>query len=124
MEGIAAILLEVVDVDDPVEVGAETFYEILVINQGTAFAKSVQITAKVPEGMSIIGSQGPSRGVIVGQTIRFAVLPKLAPRADAIYRVKVRASQPGDFRIQVEATAETFKVPITELESTKVYRDD
>ena len=41
VEGIDAILLEVVDVDDPVEVGAETYYEILVTNQGTEFANQL-----------------------------------------------------------------------------------
>ena len=53
VEGIAAILLEVVDVDDPVEVGADTYYEILVTNQGTDFARNVAITATVPRCMQI-----------------------------------------------------------------------
>lgn len=123
VEGIAAILLEVVDADDPVEVNNETFYEILVTNQGTDFARNVTITAEAPEGMKIVGSKGPSRGQINGQTIRFAPLPKLAPLADAIYRVKIRSSKPGDLRIKVRANAETLDSPVTELESTKVYQD-
>lgn len=124
VEGIAAILLEVVDVDDPVEVGAETFYEVLVTNQGTDFARNVRITAKAPAGMTIVGSKGPSEGKIDGQTIRFDAIEKLAPRADAIYRVKVRSSKPGDYRIEVSADIETLDAPVTELESTKVYQDD
>lgn len=123
VEGIAAILLEVVDVYDPIEVGADTFYEILVTNQGTAFATGVQIIAKIPDGMTIIGAKGPTRGSVDGQTIRFAVLPRLAPRADAIYRIKVRGNKPGDFRIEVQATAGSLNSPVTELESTKVYQD-
>ena len=123
MEGIAAILLEVVDVDDPVEVGIETFYEILVTNQGTDFARAVRIVATVPEGMAIISADGPTAGRLDGRTVRFAELRKLAPRADAIYRVKVRASKPGDFRIEVKVTTETLKAPVMELESTKVYSD-
>jgi hypothetical protein len=123
LEGISAILLEVVDVDDPVEVGTETLYEILVTNQGTEFAEGVRVTAKVPDGMKIIDSIGPSQGVIEGQTIRFAALPKLAPRADAIYRFQVQGSKPGDFRIEVQATADTLEAPVTELESTKYYED-
>ncbi|MCH8829705.1 MAG: DUF11 domain-containing protein [Planctomycetes bacterium] len=124
VEGIAAILLEVVDVDDPVEVGAETFYEILVTNQGTAFARNVAIKATVPTGMQILGSTGPSVGKIDGQTITFAVLPKLAPRADAIYRIKVRTTQAGDLRIEATVMADSLESPVKELESTKVYKDD
>ena len=123
VEGIAAILLEVVDVDDPVKVGAETYYEILITNQGTEFAKNVTISATVPDGIAILGSKGPSDGKITGQTITFKTLPKLAPRADAIYPIKVRTSKPGDLRIEVEASADSLKMPVKELESTKVYQD-
>lgn len=123
VEGIAAILLEVVDVDDPVEVGAETYYEILVTNQGTEFAKNVVVTASVPDGITLLGSKGPSNGRIVGRKITFAALPKLAPRADAIYRIKVRTDKAGDLRIEAQATADSLKAPVKELESTKVYQD-
>lgn len=123
VEGIAAILLEVVDIADPIEVGAETTYEILVTNQGTAFAEDVAITATVPEAMEIVAGQGPSGYKIDGRTIRFEVLPKVAPLADAIYRVKVRAKKPGDCRIEVSANAKSLDSPVTELESTKVYED-
>lgn len=123
VDGIAAILLEVVDVDDPVEVGAITYYEILVTNQGTEFAKNIRITADVPEGIKLLGATGPSKGVIKGQTITFDALPKLAPRADAIYRIKVRMQKAGDLRIEAKATSASLRAPVTELESTKVYRD-
>lgn len=123
VEGIAAILLEVVDVDDPVEVGAVTYYEILVTNQGTEFAKNIRINATMPEGITLLGSKGPSEGKINGRTITFEPLPKLAPRADAIYRIKVRTTKPGDLRIEATATADTLKSPVKELESTKVYSD-
>ncbi len=123
VEGIAAILLEVVDIDDPVEVGTETGYEILITNQGTDFAKNIQIKLDVPEGMEITGVKGPSEGKIQGRTAYFAPLVKLAPRADAIYRVKVKGLQAGDFRVSVQAQSETLKSPVTEQESTKVYQD-
>lgn len=121
--GIAAILLEVVDVEDPIEVGAETMYEILVTNQGTEFARQIRIVAKVPEGLEVIDLTGPSRGQIDGQRVVFGALEKLAPRADAVYRIKVRGVAPDDFRIEVQATADALASPVTELESTKVYQD-
>ena len=107
----------------PVEVGTETMYEILVTNQGTEFAKGIRITARVPGDMMITNSTGPTVGRIDGSTIEFDSLARLAPRADAIYRVKVKGHRPGDFRIEVEATADALASPVTELESTKVYQD-
>ncbi len=123
VEGIAAILLEVVDVDDPVEVGAETAYEILITNQGTDYATNVQIKLDVPEGMEITNSRGPTKATVKGQTVFFSALPKLAPRADAIYRVNIKGTKPGDFRVSVEAKSDTLRSPVVEQESTKVYQD-
>jgi Domain of unknown function DUF11 len=124
VDGIAAILLEVVDVDDPIEVGATTYYEILVTNQGTEFATNIKIAAKVPDGVQILDSKGPSEGKIVGNKITFAPLPKLAPRADAIYRVRVRMLKAGDIRVEATAMADSLESPVKELESTKVYKDN
>lgn len=123
VDGIAAILLEVVDVDDPIEVGAVTYYEILVTNQGTEFAKNIRITAKMPEGITLLGAKGPSKGVINGRTITFEPLEKLAPRADAIYRIKVRTDKVGDLRIEAQAMSDALTAPVKELESTRVYQD-
>ena len=123
VEGIAAILLEVVDIDDPVEVGTETGYEILVTNQGTDFATGIKIKLDVPEGMEITGVKGPTEGTIEDRTVYFAPLAKLAPRADAIYRVKIKGLKSGDFRVSVQAQSETLTSPVVEQESTKVYQD-
>jgi uncharacterized repeat protein (TIGR01451 family) len=38
-----------VDLDDPVEVGRETVYEIRVVNRGNAACINVQIVATVPD---------------------------------------------------------------------------
>ena len=43
VEGITAIRRSVVDVDDPIEVGGETTYEIRVLNQGSKAATNVQL---------------------------------------------------------------------------------
>ncbi|HUG91449.1 MAG TPA: hypothetical protein VML55_11475, partial [Planctomycetaceae bacterium] len=123
IEGIAAILLEVVDVADPIEVGSETIYEVLVTNQGTDFAENVQIVFKAPEGLEVTGAKGPTEPVAEGRTVTFAPLPKLAPKADAIYRVQARGTKAGDLRIEVQATADSLESPVIELESTKVYED-
>lgn len=123
VEGIAAILLEVVDVDDPVEVGAETAYEVLVTNQGTDFAKNVSIEVHIPEGLTVTGVKGPTLGEVKNGKIAFKPLQKLAPRADAIYRVKVKGTKAGDFRVSVKAQSDTLDSPVTEQESTKVYQD-
>lgn len=123
VEGIAAILLEVVDIDDPVEVGAETAYQILVTNQGTDFATNIKLEVNIPEGMIVNDVKGPSNGAINKNVITFQPIPKLAPRADAIFRIFVRGTKPGDYRLSVNVQSDTLKSPVTEEESTKIYQD-
>src|SRR5439155_15726124 len=57
--GVSALLLEVVDTEDPVEVGGETSYVILVQNQGTTAATNVRVKAEVPPEMKVRRVQGP-----------------------------------------------------------------
>jgi uncharacterized repeat protein (TIGR01451 family) len=121
--GVSALLLEVVDTDDPVEVGADTSYVILVRNQGTADARDVRIVAQVPEQMDITRVTGPSDHRKEGQTIRFEPL-NLPPQGQARYLVYVKAKAPGDVRFKVDMTAEPLKSgPVHEEESTTIYSD-
>lgn len=121
--GVSALLLEVVDTDDPVEVGATTSYVILVRNQGTQAATNVKIEADVPNGMSIIRVTGPADHRKEGQRVTFNPLT-LEPRAEARYLVYVKPHQPGQVRFKTILTADQLTAgPVTEEESTNVYAD-
>ena len=58
VEGLAAIMFEVRDVEDPIEVGGETSYEIRVVNQGTKAATNVQVAVTLPPGLEVISASG------------------------------------------------------------------
>src|SRR5262249_44779702 len=99
VEGVPGLLLAVADLDDPVEVGAETTYEIRVLNQGSGACSQVQIRAVVPDGMAVVGTEPAAHGV-QGQEVVFDPVAKLAGRADVVFRVKVRAKAAGDWRFK------------------------
>ncbi|MGE3809354.1 MAG: hypothetical protein AB7K24_32210, partial [Gemmataceae bacterium] len=123
IEGVPAMMLEVVDLDDPVEVGEETTYEIRVLNQGTTGVTRVQIMATVPPGMMPRSGEGPTAYRIQGQQVIFEPLDRLAARADATYRVRVMCREPGDWRFQVQMSCDQLRQPVNEQESTRIYRD-
>ena len=58
VEGLAAIMFEVRDLEDPIEVGGETGYEIRVVNQGTKAATNVQVAVELPPGMKVHFGRG------------------------------------------------------------------
>ena len=91
---MSALLLEVVDTEDPVEVGAETSYVIVVRNQGTVAATNIRIEALVPEQMDIIRVTGATDHQKDGRRIIFQPLT-LQARTDARYLVYVRGFSPG-----------------------------
>jgi uncharacterized repeat protein (TIGR01451 family) len=123
VEGVPALMLEVVDLDDPVELNNITTYEIRVVNQGSSACTGVQIHALVPSELAPYDAEGPSPHRIQGQVVRFDPLPHLAARADALFRVKVRAVRPGDVRFKVQLFCEQLQGPVHEEESTRLYND-
>jgi uncharacterized repeat protein (TIGR01451 family) len=123
VNGAPGITLEVVDLDDPVELGSETTYEIRVVNQGGCFCEGVRITAELPEGLQPVSAEGPVDHRIDGQRVLFEPMPKLAARADAVYRVKAKAKQPGEWHFAAYLQTAHMQRPVLKEESTTVYND-
>lgn len=123
VEGVAAVLFTVADVDDPVEVGGNATYEIHVVNQGSKAAGRLQIAAVMPPEIKPISGDGPSRGAVDGQRIVFEPMTRLAPKADVTYKVVGQCLSPGDLRVQVLLQTDEMAKPVVKEESTRVYKD-
>ena len=123
VEGLAAMMFEVVDLQDPIEIGGETTYEIRVVNQGSKAASNVQVLVVMPQGVRPLAAQGETRHTIQGERVIFAPLAKLAPKADVTYRVNAQGLRAGDQRVRVQVSTDDLKQPITKEESTRVYSD-
>jgi uncharacterized repeat protein (TIGR01451 family) len=118
-EGIAAVRFEVIDLDDPVEVGKEAVYEIRVTNQGTGACSNVQLVAAIAEGTVYTGSSGPTQVKAQGQHLIFEPISTLGVKGEAVYRVKVRGSVAGDSRFKVQLTCDQVRTPVVKEESTR-----
>jgi uncharacterized repeat protein (TIGR01451 family) len=123
VEGISAIMFEVRDTEDPIEVNGETTYEIRVVNQGSKAATNVRVLVSLPPGLQFVSASGEThfsgeRGGIV-----FEPLTQLAPKADTVYRVQVKGVQAGDQRVTVQVSTDDIGQPIRREESTRVFGD-
>ena len=123
VEGIVAIYFEVADLQDPIEVGGQTLYEIRVVNQGSKEATNLQLAAELPPGLRAVAAEGPSPQAQAPRpnVILFEPLQRLAAKADVTYRVRVEGVQPGDLRMQVQVWTDEIQKPIKKEESTRVY---
>lgn len=121
VEGIPAILLEVIDSNDPIQIGEEVTYVIQVTNQGSANGTGIRIVCEVPEQETFVSAGGATAGTLSGRTVTFAPLPNLPPKARAEFRVTVRANASGDVRFLTSMTSDQFERPVQETESTNLY---
>lgn len=119
--GVPAILLEVVDGTDPVEVGAQTTFTVVVTNQGSTPDTNVRVNATFPEQLQFVSASGTTTVTSSGQAITFAPVASLAPGARAEWKVVARAKGAADARSRWEMTSEQFRTPIIETESTNLY---
>jgi len=120
-QGIPAILLEVVDLTDPVEVGSNTTYRIRVTNQGTAVDTDIVITATLPAEVSFLSARGPTAETVSGRDVTFGALPSLAPGAARDWFVEVQADAVGDVRFAVAMTSSRLTSSVNETEATNLY---
>jgi uncharacterized repeat protein (TIGR01451 family) len=125
IRGVPGVLLEVIDLDDPIELGTNATYDITVTNQGTTDANNVTIVATIqPEGEYVSSSAvtpNATTATVVGKKITFAPVPTLPPRAKVTWRVVVKAVKEGDTRFRLSMTTRRLTSPVEESESTEFY---
>jgi uncharacterized repeat protein (TIGR01451 family) len=119
--GIPAILLEVVDLDDPIEVGKDVTYEIKVTNQGSAPGTNIRVVCALDASQEFVTCTGDTAANAQNRIVTMDPLPSLDPKAAATWRVVVKATAAEDVRFKVELRSDQFERPITEDESTRQY---
>ena len=119
--GIPAILLEVIDVEDPIPVGEIEEYEIVATNQGSADGTNIKIEILLEDTMKFEKAEGATKATVSGNKVTFEALPALSPKKTATWKVFVKAVSQGDVRFGVQMTSDQLKRPVNETESTNFY---
>ncbi len=123
VDGVASLTMELVDLDDPVETGVETMYEIRVRNEGSKPASGVSIACELPAGMELITAKAPVDAIVEGRQILFKSLDQVAPGGQAVYKIHVKGIEEGSHRMKVRMTGGGLTEPVVREEVTKVYSD-
>lgn len=121
--GQGGLTMTVSDVRDPVAVGGETSYEILVRNDGQVADRQVTVVAVVPPEMTpiAVGTTGPTQPTIQGRTVNFRPAGEIRPGETLRYSVQVRADGPGSPRLSVTLSSAGRPQPLTVEESTVIF---
>ncbi len=123
VEGAASLVVDVSDLDDPVEVGAETAYEIHVKNEGTAAATNVGLTCELPSGVEFLTATGDTKHAQDADQIVFEPVAEIAPGKTLVYRVKFKGTLSGNMRFRTRVSSDSLNEPLASEEMTKVYSE-
>ncbi|QGJ70022.1 Hypothetical protein PBC10988_17110 [Planctomycetales bacterium 10988] len=117
---IPALMLTLVDSEDPVVDSDEVTYTIVVKNQGDAADQNVQIEAELPESLTYVDSSGPSKATSTeGSNIAFKPVKTLAAGDKLTWRVTTRSEGQGDGRFLVKLTSKSLTKPASAEEPTQ-----
>ncbi len=121
VEGLVSLLMEVVDVDDPIELGSETTYQIHILNRGTKAAERIQIVATLPEGLTATAVEGLGTYKVKGQQLIFEPIASVAPQTATVLQVRVKGVRIGTQRIRAVLNCASLRNAIITEEATEVY---
>lgn len=119
--GFPALLIEVIDTEDPLLVGEQTTYVIQITNQGTASDTNVFLEASLPNNLRVVSTSGATRGIVNGNTIRFAPYANLKAKEIIQFQVTAQATSEGDARFRARVSSDLLRTPVPEEEATQVY---
>lgn len=123
VDGTASLDLQIVDQNDPIEVGAETSYEVQLRNEGSKAAEQVSIVCELSPEVEFVNSTGATAGTSSGNSVTFKTLDKLNPGQTATFHVTVRGRSAGAHRFRVRLASDSNTEPLTFEELTKFYAE-
>jgi uncharacterized repeat protein (TIGR01451 family) len=123
VEGLSALLVEMVDTEDPIEVGSETAYEVRISNTGSKVETDIKLAATIPDLMDFVGAQGPVHCRAEGKTLVFEPIEQLAPQASVVLRIRAKARAAGTVRFKIQLTSSSLVEPVIKMEPTRIYAD-
>lgn len=120
VKGIPAVQISVVDRQDPVKVGEDTVYEIVLRNEGSADDLDLQLTGELPASLEFVEAKGDTDVSGEGGSVNFGMLEKLGPGEVASWMVTVKGTEKGRGNFTLELQSDAFK-RVTSSEPTTVY---
>lgn len=123
IDGTPELVLDIRDLDDPVEVGVETAYEVVVKNEGTTPATNVSIACQLPAAMELLSATGPTQHQAEAGSVSFSPIAGINPGQSVKYLLKVRGLEQSNVRLRVQLTSDASPEPLTYEELTRFYGD-
>ena len=116
-DGVAVLLSED---PDPVVVGNNTAYLVRVTNYAKTADQDLTVVVTLPDALTPlqVGTKGPAKYQVDGQSVRFDPVTEIAPNDTLSFTVFGTAERPGNVSCQVEVSSRKLVKPIVVNETT------
>ena len=122
VEGFADLSFSITNPKGPIEIGAETTYDIVVQNSGSKPDTNIRVQMQLPTGLELISVDGDA-GTDGNGLVAFQPKAQLAPGQEFKYRVRARGTAAGTHIVKAVVVSDHSTVPVTKEDTTRVYAD-
>ena len=122
VEGFAELTFGVSNPGGPIEIGAETEYEVVVTNTGSMADENIRIQVQLPAGLELISTNADA-GTNGQGLVAFQAIAKLLPGEMTKQTIRVRGLTAGTHIVQAVVVSDQSTVAVKKEESTRVYSD-
>jgi uncharacterized repeat protein (TIGR01451 family) len=121
--GTSDLRLQVTGRNNPVKVGSEASYSIVVTNAGTNSQRQVTLSVTVPDNMTFVTAQGPANSSPNGQNVRFEPILEMRPGETITFDLRLRANAKGPANVAAQVTSSTTTQPLTGSAATNIFAE-
>lgn len=121
---MAAMHIDCIDTEDPVEIGGETTYEITVRNEGHRDTTEVVLRVDLPAECEFLASKcDVAAGTYdaASHQVAYDAIPVMRPGEESVYRIRVRFREAGSAVCSARLDFAEFSKSIRSEEGTNVY---
>ena len=122
VEGFADLEFSITNPNGPIEIGAETTYDIVVKNSGSKPDTNIRVQVQLPAGLELLSVDGDA-GTDGNGLVAFQPKAQLGPGQEFQYRVRVRGTTAGTHIAKAVVVSDQSSVPVTKEDTTRVYAD-
>lgn len=123
VEHLADVFFDIDDIVDHIEIGAETKYQLRVVNQGTKTATNVRLQLDLPNGLRPTKVDGGLQSQIQGQRVVFAPITSMNPGDEIKVEVTATGVTAGEHKIVASMQTDGRETSVSKEETTQVYAD-
>ncbi len=123
VQQIVEVFFDIDDLNDAIEVGSSTAYELRVVNQGLTVATNVQLQVDFPPSIRPTLVRNGQGNEIRGQRVILAPILRLAPNQELKFVIDAQGLREGDHLVVASLKTDDRSTPTRKEESTRVYAD-